>query len=202
MQRFRGALRDWMLRIRDVGLLPEHEIHARSAGSTPYEMGHDDAQYPLARILDTAELASRLESAATPQLVERLGDSDSAVRYWAVLGLLMRGSPAVAEAQPALRGLLDDPAPCPRVAAAEVLATFGSDADREQSRAVLLRAADAKENGVFVAMLALNALQSLGPPTAPLRESIATLPLKDPNAPARTGEYVGRLIKSLSEGER
>ena len=72
----------------------------------------------------------------------------------------LRGNKVIVEYEPALRRVLDDPAPCPRVAAAEVLATFGSAADREQSLAVLLQAADAKKNGVFVAMLALNALQS------------------------------------------
>ena len=48
--------------IRDLGFLPEGEIHARAAGSTPYDMGHDDAKYPFKRIFATADLASGLSA--------------------------------------------------------------------------------------------------------------------------------------------
>ena len=64
--------RDWELEIRDVGFLPEGEIHSRSAGSTPYEMAHDAKRYPLERILETAELASSLNSDALTELPEAL----------------------------------------------------------------------------------------------------------------------------------
>ncbi|MCA9248247.1 MAG: sulfatase, partial [Planctomycetales bacterium] len=41
LQELRQALREWQFSIRDLGFLPEGEIHSRSAGTTPYEMGHD-----------------------------------------------------------------------------------------------------------------------------------------------------------------
>src|SRR5439155_23958625 len=92
MKRLRGEQQEWAQTIRDVGFLPEGEIHARSKGSTPYEMGHDEKRYPLRRIMGTAELASGLDPRAAGELTKRLADSDSAVRYWAALGLLMRGT--------------------------------------------------------------------------------------------------------------
>ena len=49
-------------------------------------MGHDDAKYPLERILATAELASGLKPDAVPELKKALADADSAVRYWAAMG--------------------------------------------------------------------------------------------------------------------
>ena len=55
LQRLRKAQRDLVLDIRDVGFLPEGEIHSRSEGSTPYDMGHDNAKYNLPRILAAAE---------------------------------------------------------------------------------------------------------------------------------------------------
>jgi hypothetical protein len=46
-----------------------------------------------------------------------LSDEDSAVRYWAALGLLMRGAAGVAAGEPAFEKLLDDPEPAPRIVA-------------------------------------------------------------------------------------
>src|SRR5262245_3925665 len=91
LAKLRKAHRDWELAIRDVGFLPEGEIHSRSRGSSPYDMGRDDARHPFRRVVETAELASILDPSAVPELKQALRDSDSAVRYWAALGLLMRG---------------------------------------------------------------------------------------------------------------
>ena len=41
LDHMRTAQREWAGRIRDVGFLSEWEIHQRSEGTTPYEMGHD-----------------------------------------------------------------------------------------------------------------------------------------------------------------
>ena len=51
LKELRGALYGWCEEIRDVGFLPEGEIHSRSAGTSPYEMGHDDKRYPFPRFL-------------------------------------------------------------------------------------------------------------------------------------------------------
>ncbi|MFM8470216.1 MAG: sulfatase [Limisphaerales bacterium] len=80
LAKFRAAQQTLATNIRDVGLLPEGEIHARSAGSAPYTTGHDDAKFPFARVFAAADLASRLAPNALPQLRPSLTDTDSAVR--------------------------------------------------------------------------------------------------------------------------
>src|SRR5262245_51441492 len=70
LKRLGDAQRAHALKIRDVGFLPEDEMHARAGGLTPYEMAHDERKYPLKRILETAELASMLRARALPQLRE------------------------------------------------------------------------------------------------------------------------------------
>ena len=95
LERLRKAQRELALRIRDVGFLPEDEIHSRARESTPYEVGHSDAKFPLERILSTAELAASLAPDAVPALEKGLADDDSAIRYWAAMGLLVRGEKAV-----------------------------------------------------------------------------------------------------------
>lgn len=200
LERFRKAQHEWILDIRDLGFLPEHEIHTRSTGTMPYEMSHDPQQYSLERILQTADLASSLKRGAVPALTQALADRDSAVRYWAALGLLMRAEEAVNAAAEALAAALEDPAPTVRVTAARALAQFGGPDRREQALDVLVRAADLRENSVSVAILALDALDELDERAEPVRDRIANLPAEVPGIEGRMRSYVPRLIeKTLAD---
>ena len=115
----RKAHADWETRIRDVSFLPEDEMHTRAEGSSVYEMGHDDEKYPFARVFSTADIASRPNPENVAELQTRLKDADSAVRYWAALGLRIHGREAVRAALDPLRDALTDKAPSVRIAAAE-----------------------------------------------------------------------------------
>jgi uncharacterized sulfatase len=83
--RLRERLRAFQLDVRDVGCLPEGEIHARSEGRTPYEMAREEGAYDIEAIQRIAEQASGLDPAEIPSLKRSLTARDSAVRYWAVL---------------------------------------------------------------------------------------------------------------------
>jgi arylsulfatase A-like enzyme len=185
------------LKIRDVGFLPEGEIDARSAGSAPYDMGHDEAKYPLERIMHAAELASRSDGDALPGLTENLHDADSAVRYWGAIGFLVRGNSAVATGRNALAKALDDTSPYVRIVAAEALARYGEPTDRQQALALLALLANCEKNGLFPAMAALDALSAIGDLPAALVDSLKALPTKCPVPNARYSEYVGRLLGDL-----
>ncbi len=202
LEKMRAALRAHELRIRDVGLLPEGEMHRRSAGSAPYDMGHDDAKYPFARIYDIAELASGLDPAAVPALVKSLADADAGVRAWAALGLQMRGATAVKTAHDALVKTLDDASPDVRITAAESLARFGDEADLDRARALLIQHADWSKNDVFTVMAALNALTAIGDKATPLAAAIKALPSSGPASDKRFKEYAPRLLEELRAGLR
>jgi arylsulfatase A-like enzyme len=197
LERLRRAEQAWVLRVRDVGFLPEGEIHTRSQGSTPYEMGHDDSKYPLKRIFHTAELASSLNADALPDLKTALKDSDSAVRYWAALGMLMRGKEAVATTMEELRRSLADTSPYVRIVAAEALERFGTDTDLKKALLVLLELAPVDKNGPYVSMYALNAVDSLGRKAASARAAIAALPRTDRSVPGRMAQNIPSLIDHI-----
>ena len=200
LARFRQAVDEHILSTRDTGFLPENEIHSRSNGRAPGDMARDNSVYPLERIKVTAELAASLEEDATPQLVESLTDKDSAVRYWAALGLLMRGKQAMDTSRLALRKLLEDPEPAPRIVAAEALGRFGSPADVHRSLDVLVPLADAEDNGAYIAMMAMNALDYMDDRARSAKGAIAELPDEDPNASRRFSANIGRLIdKALAD---
>jgi uncharacterized sulfatase len=188
LRRLRREQQSHARRIRDLGFLPECELHSRARNSTPCQVGRDDRLYPLDRIMAAAEAASRGES-----LPGALRDPDSAVRYWGAMSLLMRG-----QAGPPLRKALADPAPAVRIAAAEALGRYGDPEDLQPALKTLLDLADAARSGAHVSLMALNALDALGEKAAPVRSALPSLQLDDPNAHARFGGYTRRIVQYLA----
>jgi len=201
LNELREALRKQTLRIRDVGFLSEAQMHARAKGTTIYEMGHDPQKYALEKILAMADLASSMKSRSSGALREGLKDSDDAVRYWAALGLLMRGRRAVRRARQDLRAALKDDSSTVRIIAARALGEHGNDEDVKLVLPVLEAAAPPDKNGAYVSMLDLNAIDALGDKAAPLIDTIKSMPTKDPSAPGRANSYVARLVKYLTEAQ-
>jgi len=195
--RLRQALDTWERQIRDVGFLPEGEMHRRAAGRSPYDMARDNQGFPFDRIFDTAQQASRLDAASIPVLRQRLADQqeDSAVRYWAALGLAMRGAAGVAAGEKELRAALDDPSPDVRIVAAEGLARHGPAAERAAPLTLLEKHSEWGAHDVFTSIAALHALDDLGSLAEPLWPRLVALPTKGTAPHARYGDYVPRLIE-------
>ena len=200
LARFRKAHHEHELAVRDLGLLPEGEMHARAGKSAPYDMGHDPKQFPVERILAAADLASFLQPGVTSRLEALMKDPDSAVRYWGVMGVLMRGKDEVAKLQTPLRKSLTDSSPHVRIAAAEALGLHGTEQELQTVVPLLLELADAPKSGSYAAIHALNAIDALGPKARPWKPQILALPTVDPASPERVRtEYTAKLIKRIDE---
>ena len=125
LERFRVALRAWQIDCRDLGFLSEERAGALCAGEkAPWDAARTDAAYPLARVLDTADMVGRPETAAA--LAVRLADGDPTVRYWAAVGLRAAGKDALAHSA-ALQKALSDPTASVQVEAAGVLVSLSED---------------------------------------------------------------------------
>ncbi len=199
LERFRKVHTEHELAVRDVGLLAEAEVQARSKGSTPYEMGHDPKRYQIERVLAAAQLASSRQG-GTDELTKALADPDSGVRYWGAMGALTRGQAAVEAMRDQLVKALGDTSPSVRIAAAEALAVYGTGEDLAKSLEVLIQLADSVKNGSYCAIEALNAIDALGRKAAPLKDRLKALPAVDPNSPARVNkEYTTRLLERLNQ---
>jgi uncharacterized sulfatase len=159
--RLRKRLWDWMAQTKDTELLPEAEMHIRAAGSTPYEIAQDPRKYPQSRILATAELVGA-GPRVLPALVDLLKDDDSAVRYWAAVGIEALGAEA-APAADALKNMLDDSSPNVRFTAAGVLCRLGSCDD-----ALTVLAQGLLDPREVVVLHAARTLQNLGDKARPL----------------------------------
>jgi uncharacterized sulfatase len=197
LEELRQAQRAHALTIRDVGFLGEAEMHRRAAGTTIYEMGHDPAKYPLERVMAMADTASLLKPDALPSLTQGLRDEDRAIRYWAALGIQMRGRPAVEAALGPLRSALRDDSPAVRIVAAQSLGQYGPAADLDAALGTLKELAPADKNGAYVSMLALNAIDALGSKADSLKPFLQTMPVRDPAAAGRANSYAARLVKDL-----
>ncbi len=197
LQELRAALREHTLKIRDAGFLSEAEMHSRAAGTTIYEMVHDEEKYPLETILAMAEIAASRKPGLLPRLREGLKHPDSAVRYWAATGFLVRGPDAVKDARDDLRKALGDDSPSVRTIAAWALGQYGDERDLQAALPVLRELAPPDKNGAYTSILAVNVIDALGPKASPLHEFIRAMPTKDPNAVDRANEYVARLQATI-----
>ena len=196
-------------RIRDIGVVPEGERLERSKGSSPYDFGKS-REYSFGNIFHAASAAAtcvRVTKESQPAyqtwLTKSLTDSESVVRYWAALGILMRGKPALDASHDAVLAALKDPSSPVRIAAARALAEFGGEADAKAALELLFAHADWSKNDVFTAMAALDALTALGDKAAQIEKRdvlsarIKALPAKGPAPDARLKEYIPRLLEEL-----
>ena len=199
LARLRAAQRDLAVRIRDVGFIPEGERFERCSGTTPYDLGHDETRYPLEQVLAAAELASNGKPDGTKELIENLSASDSAVRYWGAMGILMRGKAAADSAREHLAQALDDPSAIVAITAAESLAKHSIKEQQQRALSFLASKADGTAGGFFPALLALNVLEGLGPVAEPVRDSLRSVqgPVNPPNP--RYSNYVPRLLQTLAD---
>ncbi|PHS17473.1 MAG: sulfatase [Blastopirellula sp.] len=170
------ALHNWQAEIRDVGFLPEDEIHTRSKDSSPYEVGHDPKQYDLEKIQAIAEVASEMNPNNTSKLVAALRDKDSAVRYWGAMGVLMRGKDAVSATSSDLENALYDESKSVQILAAQCIAQFGKKKDRDEALSILIQYSDGTKHGIYIAMLACNALDEMDEKAISVLKEIEAIP--------------------------
>ena len=194
LKKMRSAHLSHIRKIRDIGFLPEGEIHSRAKGSTPYEIARDSKKYPFEKILAAAELATSLKKKDLPKIADLLTDNDSAVRYWGAIGLLTHKKSGTKAFAKELVNALNDKSPYVRATAAEALGRYGSKNEQILAVKTLGELADPIENGCFPSMLAMNAIDHLDNKAKPILSIIKSMPRAPEGVDKRFQGYVGRLI--------
>ncbi|MDR2441651.1 MAG: sulfatase-like hydrolase/transferase [Planctomycetaceae bacterium] len=207
--KLKSVLRKNLLTIRDVHFLPEAILHTRFAGSTPYEMGHDTEQYPFEKILNAADPATD-RSVTADELRKLFLDTESAVRYWGAIGILIRlaDTAGVDGTQPneTTTALLDSWKPIfqdrindddisVRIVVAELLGRYGKDDDVNIAVQILLEAA--RSDSPYLIWQSLEALDTFAPRCGKFAEEIRTLtsePFK-----GRIGAVFEKIIQSIQK---
>ena len=172
IERMRRELRAWMQKTHDLGLLPEYEMHRRSAGSTPYQLAHDKKKHPQERLMAAADAANAMDAKKLPQLLKLLDDADAAVRWWAAVGLTALGKEA-APAAGALERAMEDDNPLVQVAAADAMCNLGK---HDKALPVLIRGLQDKTP--FIRLRAINVLDRIGDRARPALPQIRKAKMK------------------------
>ncbi len=208
LEELRKAQQDWCRSIRDLGFLPEGEIHSRSKGSTPREMGRDNSRYPYDKIFAAADLATMRGADQLPDVKKLLKDSDSAVRYWGAVGILNRGTAAVKASEKELLAALQDDSSYVRIAAGYAFGKYGSQAQQRNGIDALVGVAPwKKDSDVFVSMAALNAIDKLDQKAGYALKTIRGFPTSGGVSPdGRYNKYVARIlgktVQDLGDGKQ
>jgi len=159
--RMRAAHFDWVRRTLDLGLLPEQEMRDRAKGRSEYEMARGgEGTFPLERILHAAIL-SQAGPDSLDEMLALLDDEDSAVRFWAVIGLTNLGADT-APALAALEKTLEDPSAEVGIAAAEALSRVN-----HPGPALPVLVESLGQENPWVRLAAANALDRIGDKARP-----------------------------------
>ncbi len=193
----RAAHEKQMLATRDLGFIPEAERLAASGARAPRDAFATEEALPFNDVFRMAQLASNTSITDASGCAAGLTHANASVRYWAALGLHIRGESSVKPAREALLKSLQDPSVSVRIVAATALATHGAPEDLAPALDVLLTAADAEKSGNAAAVEALNALSFLVPKLGGVKDRIQALPSNAPGTVPRLKEYVGRLKEKL-----
>ena len=86
--------------------------------------------------------------------------------------------------------------------AAESIGRYGKPEELAGALEVLVEYADMSKHGVFLSIMALNALDYLEEKAAPVKDRIAALPKRRDGVDQRYASYVPRLIQTIGEDLR
>jgi arylsulfatase A-like enzyme len=186
LKRLRQMHIEWARQTKDLSFLPEPEIHLRSGKTPPYVMARQERKYPLEKIRRAAETLAA-EGDVVPRLLELTKDADSAVRFWAVTGLGVRGKGSE-KALEAARKAAKDKSPVVRVAAGDALFRLGH---AEEAVPVLSKAF--QHENPWVRHRAVVILDRMGKKARPALDLIRA-GKKDPN------NYVQRIVTHVLAG--
>ncbi|RLS51304.1 MAG: sulfatase [Planctomycetota bacterium] len=193
----RRALHNWQIEIGDIDILPEAEMHRRTMNSTPYELGHNPQTLRIDHVLATAELASDTSNPSWNLFPHLLAHPEPGVRYWAAMGLMLRGTAAVSGSVEPLAARLTDESPAVRTMVAEALLRTGC-AEGTNAREVLLAGCADGPAPPALALQALNALDDMEAQGLELFQSLPAAEKVHKSDKSRNhGEYRTRMLIRL-----
>ncbi|AHM61145.1 sulfatase [Flammeovirgaceae bacterium 311] len=190
LERMRKANRQWLLETRDAGFIPE-AMMLRIAEDTPLYEYARSGEYPLERIMETAEMASLGNPDKLPEIVQRLTDENAVVRYWAATACTILGQRAAAAAG-TLKQLTNDPEVAVRIAAAEALYHLG---EKELVLSALEKTL--QHDNLMARVQALNVLETMGQDAAPVLQKVQALIAENPQDGSYDSNAAIRLSKKI-----
>jgi arylsulfatase A-like enzyme len=173
-------LDNWMVKHKDLGLLPEAEYMQRGAGSSPYDYSRSSNDFDAQAVLDAAEMVGQ---ATQQQCVAKLKDPASGVRYWSTMAL-MQFDHLDRQSIEALKQTLRDESPSVQINAAEALCRAGN-----YPEAVEVLGKWVQDERPWLAMQAARSIQLVGEDARPLVPVIYEVLEKNLGEPGQRLKY-------------
>jgi len=179
-EKLKSKLHAWMLENKDLGLLAEPEYMIRGSQSSPYEYARNSGQYQIGKILQAAEMVGVSKES---ELLTKLADQESGVRYWAIMGL--RQFPVVDKRTlNALEKALEDDSPSVQIVAAEALCHFG-----KPQKAISVLGKWVQDDRPWLALQAARNILLVGDVAKPLIPDMKKVLEKNLSKPGAKGKY-------------
>ncbi len=207
----RTATRQWMIRIGDIGIVPEAMMHQLADGQSPralYEARPESWAYYVDTAWQAVENWRACSRASVAPLLGHVGDASPVIDYWVTRGLSLGlqshatvlEDDLVEKLRETLRDQLDELSPTNvRIVAASGLFDEGTPDDRAAALEVLTELMDADQSDYYTSLAALNALTSIIDelPEATRREILQLQAVK-PDSP-KMNDLVPKLMGYFEE---
>jgi uncharacterized sulfatase len=205
----RWAINGWQNRVRDVGLLPEGEIHSFSKGKSPYdvareeESGFEFSAYQVAALSAAQSLVMKPRPRLEIVIHAEGNNRETVATFWVMMEAMGELGTKNLSVDPepieVLKRGLGHNSEYVRAVAAEAIARYGKVPDQRIGLAKLLELAPCDKNDFFVSAAALQALDRLDAKLlAPHADKIRAWPTQAPKLPhQRYDIIIPRLTESL-----
>jgi hypothetical protein len=197
----REANQQHLLKIKDLGFLPEAEMYAQAGEDAPRTLGLDSDRYPIEAIMASADsfFASSLATEKSED-VELNRSQDAALRFWFIQELMNDGKEFSKQHVKYLQSLLKDPSTSVRIAALEALLLHGPREVREGAIDQLVQYSDHRIHPFFACVQAMNVLDRVGGWTPQQISEFSELPVKFESVPRALSSYLPRLREHILAG--
>jgi hypothetical protein len=148
-------------------------------------------------IYDAADQAMRLSLERPELLLPLLNHKRREIRYWGYQGLLYQAVLGKRIDPNLTSAGLKDESPINQALAAEILARYGSEDDRQVGIESLKKIIIDDASSLFDKLQAINGLDFLELKTPEMNEFLARVQAKDTRQPARYQAYLGDMVKRL-----
>ena len=207
LERFRKAFVGNLRKVGGLSFVHEGRMQAITDEGKRMrrDLAADQAEFPFEQILEIAGAVGgpELDVATMQSNIAKCAEAAAAkspvVRYWATMGLLNGGQPAIGQHDDLLQQLLEDEAPEVALTAAEALLKFNANPQvRAKAQQVVVKYCDMKQGNAFYALTAVNIVDRHWKAFEDQMPAIIALPSEDP-AIKRGGNYLVRMFKSFKQ---
>jgi len=191
LHRMRKVNLDWMLQIKDMGVIPEGRINTIRDDSSLYAAVREQ-DIPIDMIIKTANKATRAQAQDLDGLVKKLDHPNTSVRFWAATAF------SVVDTIPKQYGEVllnhrNDSSAAVQIVIAEALYKYGN---KSVALEILERALEVSK--IFVRLRALNTVEALNVPSLShsLQDKLRLM-MKKNDTGSSPKKYIYRSAKSL-----